>query len=131
LPGIFHRLQELVDLDISRNLFTEFPEVVCKCVALQTVRAGYNPIKSVTKDLLQLRSLSFLALEQTEISTPPEVFAHMHWTDVSGVVLPASERSSYRFKITPEDEAELEGLIKSKGKGRQKREARLRSVIVF
>ena len=51
----------------------------------------------------------------------------MQWLDVSGVKLPTSDKSAYRFKVTKEDEAELEEFIKCKGRGRARRDALLRA----
>jgi hypothetical protein len=128
LPVAFSKLQQLGEVDISSNQFKVFPEVLCSCPALVTIRAGSNLLTSLPNSLMKLKSLSLLSLEGNPITAPPTVFSRMSWLDVVGTVLPVTERSAYRFKITPEDEAELEGLLKSKGKGRLRREMRLKAV---
>jgi hypothetical protein len=102
LPDIFENLTQLVEVDLSRNNFREFPQVLCSCTALTSLRIGYNNITTVPKSLVMLKSLSFLSLESNPIVSPPPVFAGMPWLDVAGAILPNSERSAYRFKVTKE-----------------------------
>jgi hypothetical protein len=69
-----------------------------------------------------LKSISFLSLDHNPIKNIPKVFEHMYWLDVSGCTLPVTDRASYRFKVLPEEEEELEGLIRSKAAARQERD---------
>ena len=127
LPEAFANLTNLSELDISRNMLDVFPEVICKLDSLLTIRAGYNQLTDMPRSLVNLKSLSFLSLEANPITRPPVCFEKMQWTDVQGIVLPQSDHSAYRFKVTKEDEIELENFIKLKGAGRARRDALLRA----
>ena len=127
LPEGFSQLTNLTELDISRNMFDIFPTVICEIEGLLTIRAGYNHLTDMPRETTKLKSLSFLSLEANPMTRPPVCFEKMQWVDVQGIALPHSERSAYRFKVTKEDEAELEEFIRCKGKGRARRSALVRA----
>ena len=91
---------------------------------LQILKMNNNQIVTVPPSFRQLKSLSYLSLDNNPIKNIPKVFEHMYWLDVSGCTLPVTDRASYRFKILPDEEDELEGLIRSKAAARQERNKR-------
>ena len=122
LPDAFVNLQYLIELDCGKNQFREIPEVLTRLERLQILKMNNNKITTVPPAFRQLKSISFLSLDHNPIKNIPKVFEHMYWLDVSGCTLPVTDRASYRFKVLPEEEEELEGLIRSKAAARQERD---------
>lgn len=114
LPNVFGRLKGLIELDLSRNHFSDFPEVLSTVTQLVTLKFSYNRLTALPKSFLQLKSLVMLDIEGNRFDHPPAVLGKAPWLEVRGCPLPTNEAAAKVFSITPVEEYELMNLLKSR-----------------
>lgn len=114
LPNLFGKLTVLQDLNLGNNDFTDFPEVLTSLSNVVNLDFGNNKLATLPRTLAQMKCLAYLNLEGNPIKQPPAALARTPWVDVRGCVLPPVEKSSKAFAITPAEEFELLGLLKSR-----------------
>jgi hypothetical protein len=112
-------LNLLVEVDLSHNSFTMFPMQLTELPHLLTLRLNKNGISELPMELRQLRSLSYLNLDGCPIKKAPPVLGHMCWADVEGCLIPQARRAAYRFKITQDDEEEIEQFLRHRAASRK------------
>lgn len=117
LPNRFNRLVQLRDLSLAWNVFSDFPEVVTGLIALRFLDFRHNQLHSLPVTLRGMKGLMQLQMEgntHMHHNPPYEVLSHLHWVEVTGLPLPAAEKAAKSFIITPAEEYELLGLLKSR-----------------
>lgn len=118
LPGKFGNLQALSDLDLSFNSFASFPLELVALPRLVTLALNKTNISDLPTEMAQMRSLSYLDLDACPIKKAPLVLGKMAWLDVNGCTIPATPRAAFRFKITTEDEDEIESFLRNRASSR-------------
>ena len=118
LPGKFGALEALTDVDLSFNSFASFPLELVALPRLVTLALNKTNILDLPMDLAKMRSLSYLDLDSCPIKKAPAVLGKMAWLDVNGCVIPATPRAAFRFKITAEDEEEIEEFLRHRASSR-------------
>jgi len=119
LPDLFSRLRDLQELDLVQNKFDEFPLVLTSMPNLITLKLSKNLLTAIPQELVKMRSLSYLELEGNPIKRAPTVLGKCVWMDVQGCLIPNAERAANRFKLTDEDEAEIEGFLRGRAAARK------------
>lgn len=114
LPNLFGKLVVLQDLNLSANDFTDFPEVLTSLTHLVNLEFSDNKLTTLPRTLNQMKCLSYLNLEGNPIKMPPAALAKTPWIEVKGCILPPMDKASKEFAITPAEEFELLGLLKSR-----------------
>ena len=102
-----------------QNKFDEFPLVLTSMPNLITLKLSKNLLTAIPQELVKMRSLSYLELEGNPIKRAPTVLGKCVWMDVQGCLIPNAERAANRFKLTDEDEAEIEGFLRGRAAARK------------
>lgn len=81
LPPWLDRLKYLYYLNLSHNRFTELPEVICDCPALEILDLSHNLLRSLPLSLARVRTLQVLCITHNNFGTLPTVIAQMPGID--------------------------------------------------
>lgn len=119
LPERFTELKVLCEIDLSSNCFTIFPQALTLLPDLQNVNLQKNNISELPIEMRMMRSLSYLDLEGCPIKKAPAVLSKMSWTDVHGCLIPAAPTAAFRFKISQEDEEEIDQFLRHRAASRK------------
>ncbi|XP_071951286.1 DISP complex protein LRCH3-like isoform X2 [Antedon mediterranea] len=70
-------LRDTVDVDLSKNRFTELPEEICDYLSLENLNCYKNVLKSIPPSVNKLSSLTFLNLSRNQLTILPSELCNL------------------------------------------------------